>query len=272
MTRRILAPALATLLLACQDEIVAPLPPADGTVTSPPQTPTTEVPPKDPPKEKKRDVFSRNPFGNVAETENLLWDGDFEWSSPFTDQYGWIELPASPTLTDIVVGPMCRSGVKCARVGKNDEVLGIAVSSATSGLDASIWVRFLPIEGQPAPQCTDVIAFLIDAGGLPPRDEDQELTPASPTPDESGWCHLSATSEQRNNKTYLYVENEADVPMLLDDCVLVRTETMAFSQQPKRSIDSSTRDRVEAAVRNVRFPDDGAPNPAREAFERQKRH
>jgi hypothetical protein len=263
---------VATLLLACQDEVVAPAPSDDGSVPDPPPAPTTELPPANPPKEKKRDVFSRNPFGNVAETENLLWDGDFEWSSPFTDQYGWIELPASPTLTDIVIGPMCRSGVKCARVGKNDEVLGIAVSSATSGLEASIWVRFLPIEGQPAPACTDVLAFLIDAAGLPPRDQDVELLPVSDTPDESGWCHLTATSEQRNNKTYLYVENEADAPMLLDDAVLVRTETMAFSQQPKRTIDSETRARIEAAVRKVRFGGEGAPNPARDALERQKRH
>lgn len=271
MSRHVLL-AFAALLFACNDERIDPVPSDGGTVTSPPETPSTELPPNDPPKEKKRDVFSRNPFGNVAETENLLWDGDFEWSSPFTDQYGWIELPASPTLTDIVVGPMCKSGVKCARVGKNDEVLGIAVSSASSGLAASIWVRFLPIEGQPAPECTEVIAFLVDAGGLPPNDDDEELTPVAAAPDESGWCQLSATTGQRNNKTYLYIENEADVPLLLDDCVLVRSDTMAFVQQPKRSIDSSTRERIETAVRNVRFPVDGAPNPARDALERQKRH
>jgi hypothetical protein len=272
MMHRSIALALAVLLWGCEDEIVAPVASDDGSVTEPPPTATTEVPPKDPPKEKKRDVFSRNPFGNVAETENLLWDGDFEWSSPFTDQYGWIELPASPTLSDIVIGPLCRSGVKCARVGKNDEVLGIAVSSAISGLDASIWVRFLPIDGQPAPVCTDVIAFLVDAAGLPPNDPDAELMPVAEAPDESGWCHLTATTEKRHNKTYLYVENEADVPMLLDDAVLVRTEMMAFAQQPKRSIDPSARARIEAAVRNVRFPVDGAPNAAREAFEQQKRH
>ncbi|MBM4359336.1 MAG: hypothetical protein FJ096_14635, partial [Deltaproteobacteria bacterium] len=38
----------------------------------------------------RRTVTTRNPFGNVAVSDNLLWDGDFEWLSSFADQYAWL--------------------------------------------------------------------------------------------------------------------------------------------------------------------------------------
>lgn len=270
MTGQLALFAAFGLLVACQDEQLNPVSSPDGTVTTPP-TEATELPPTNPPKDKKRDVFQRNPFGNVAETQNLLWDGDFEWSSPFTDQYGWIELPSSPTLADIVVGPACKSGLKCARVGKNTEVIGIAVSSATLGLEASIWARFEPADGQPPPDCTQVIAFLLDLSGLPPFDADAALVPVSTAPDESGWCRLTASTPVRNNKTYLYVENDGAAPILLDDCVIKATGTMAFAQAPHVSLDAAARERAEAAVRRARFPIDGAPNRAKDALESHKR-
>jgi peroxiredoxin len=165
------------LLLGCSDERLSPLAgdePADAGV--PPTDGPVDPPPDAPPPTKKRDVLYTNPFGNVAETQNLLWDGDFEWLSPFTDQYGWIELPGSPTITDVEVGPACRSGLKCARLEHDGgSVIGIAVSSATLDLEASIWARFEPVDGVPVPACAEVDAYLADltgVRGLVPADRD----------------------------------------------------------------------------------------------------
>lgn len=257
---------VAALLLGCSEERLNPVPGSVEDAGVPPPDETNEVPPDAPPVTKKRDVVTKSPFGNVAETQNLLWDGDFEWSSPFTDQYGWIELPASPTLSDIEVGPACRSGVKCARVRKNGSVIGIGVSSATSSLEASIWVRFEAEEGQ-TPLCSDVDAFLLDLASFEPTDAEQVLTPVAESPDEDGWCNLTATSPVRAHKTYLYVENNFGGPMLLDDCVIRPTrEIPVANAPPSRSMSAESRERADAAVRATRYPVDGAPNAARDAY------
>lgn len=262
---------LGALSTGCTDERLNPVPgpEADGGV--PPPDETNEVPPDAPPVTKKRDVTTKNPFGNVAETQNLLWDGDFEWSSPFTDQYGWIELPSSPTLSDVEMGPACRSGIKCARIRKNGAVVGIGVSSSNAGLEASIWVRFEIEEGQ-APLCSEVQAFLADIGGsLGPEDPDQALAPVAEMPDEDGWCNLTATAPVRANKTYLYVENDFDGPILLDDCVIRPVREIPINgAPPSLSMPPESRTKAEAAVRANRHPVDGAPNAARDAYRRFK--
>ena len=255
------------LVVGCTEEKINPVTgPADAGVP-PPDGSTPELPPDAPPVTRKRDVLQRNPFGNVAETQNLLWDGDFEWSSPFTDQYGWLELPTSPTITDVEVGPACKSGVKCARVRKNGAVVGIAVSSS-QGLEASIWVHF-EASAEQSPTCADVDAFLADIGAsIGPRDPDLQLLPSSDTPDDDGWCQLTAASRARSNKTYLYVENNFDGPMLLDDCVIRPTAEIPLSQAPSHTLSPASRERAEIAVRVNRHPVDGAPNPARDAYRR----
>ncbi len=267
-----LLPLSLAVLAACADERVSPVGTEDaGVPTAPPPDASTEIPPDAPPTTKKRDVILRNPFGNVAEAQNLLWDGDFEWSSPFTDQYGWIQLPASATIEEVVVGPACRSGVKCARVGKDDAIIGIAVSSAELGLDASIWARFEPDEGEETPPCSAVIAYLLDLGGLDGSDPDTMLVPTSELADEAGYCHLTAASPQRSNKTYLYVENDATVSMLVDDCVVAPSGALPFSQAPPTpALAADKRASALAAVLATRHPVEGKPNPARDALRARK--
>ncbi len=268
---RLLAAAFVagSTLAGCADEQLDPV--AAGTADPVPTTTATTPPTNDPPKTKKRDVFTRNPFGNVAATQNLLWDGDFEWASPFGDQYGWIELPGSPTLSEFVVGPACKSGVKCARVGRNTEVIGIAVSSENKALDVSFWARFEPDAGDPMPPCSDVISFVLDLTGLPPQDDDAAVLPTSEAPDESGWCRFTASAPARNNKAYLYIENDSDTSIVLDDCTILATETMAFAQAPVTRLDEAARTQAKAAVRATRLPVDGAPNPVRDAYRDAKR-
>jgi hypothetical protein len=260
---------LATsLALGCSDERVDPAPGPTTVPTTPPVDTETPVAPKPPP---KREVLQRNPFGNVSETQNLLWDGDFEWSSPFSDQYGWIEPPYTPSVTDVVVGPLCRSGVKCARIGDGADLVGIAVASAEHDLEASVWIRFLPDEGAAAPPCAEVEAYLLDLAGLPPFDDDEALEPAADVPDETGWCRLAATVPQRNNKTYLYVDNRSDWPILVDDAVVKPSGgSIPLSSAPARQIEAARRQRAKDAVLATRRPHDGAPNAARDALRAKK--
>ena len=84
--------ALACATTACGEEPLDPLPaapPAPTTSDRPTWVPPTASAPVAP----RRTVIERSPYGNVKASQNLLWDGDFEWSSPFADQYGWIEPP-----------------------------------------------------------------------------------------------------------------------------------------------------------------------------------
>ncbi len=268
MTARTIALGIVALL-GCSEEKLNPVAGPSDAGVPPTDAPTSEVPPDAPPVTKKRDVLTRNPFGDVAETQNLLWDGDFEWTSPFTDQYGWIELPSSPTITDVEIGPACKSGVKCARIRKNGAVVGIAVSSATMGLEASIWIHFEAEEGQ-APACAEVSAFLADIGAsIGPKDPDVALASTSDVPDEDGWCQLRVSSPARSNKTYLYVENESASSVLLDDCVIRPTAEIPISQAPpSRRMSEASRAGAEEAVRVNRHPVDDAPNPARDAYRR----
>jgi hypothetical protein len=272
------AGALALLGLAapaCDDELVDPV-----LVDSATATPALTHPPSQP-LPPKRTVTTRNPFGNVGASENLLWDGDFEWSSPFTDQYGWIELPANPTVSDVVIGAACKSGVKCIRLKKNKIALGIAVSSTRPFLQASVWVRFEDAADQAPTACAKADVRLLDAGGLEPSDPDFELAPVEAAPSAEGWCQLTGTSPLRKNKTYLYVQNRSATTMLVDDAVLLAVDTAPspspspapppVPSKPSSAEDAAFLAAAREAIRATRLPQDGRPNPARDAFEARMR-
>lgn len=264
----------AALLLApgcAPDERLAPLePPPDA-------EPPADAEPPPPPTRVKRTLVERSPYGNVAERENLLWDGDFEWASPFADQYGWFEPPANPTISDVVVGAACRSGVKCARLAKNRSLVGIGVGAAEVDLRASVWVRFEPDAALPVPACAELSAFLFSTGELYEPDPELDLSPTSDTPDEAGWCQLTVVSPPRRNKVYLLVRNRSGVPVLVDDAVVARSDGSVQFSAPSRgpsALDPAARvflDEAKRAALELARPIEGRPNPAREAFERHKR-
>jgi hypothetical protein len=284
MNRRIRRKALVSVALlsipfaalGCGEE---PIDPVQAAPTAPPTNdrPTWVPPTGTAPVTPKRSVIERSPYGNVKASQNLLWDGDFEWSSPFADQYGWIEPPSNPTVSDVVVGAECRSGVKCVRLKRNADVVGIGVSSATKGLAARIWARFLPEEGEELPACASVDAFVFDTGEVTPADPEIALVPAAEQPNAEGWCELAATSPVRANKSYLYVANRSKVAMLLDDATLLPVDGPIPSPSPAPSSAPHAADRpaslarARAAIRATRRFGEGPPNPAREALERHKR-
>jgi hypothetical protein len=98
-----------------------------------------------------RTVHQRNPFGNVAASDNLLWDGDFEWSGAFLAQYAWSSGKSWKTSggPEIEVLAACHSGMKCARVKKGGSIGGIGVSRGHRRLGSPGGSKSNPVKHAP---------------------------------------------------------------------------------------------------------------------------
>ena len=168
----------------------------------------------------RRTVMQRNPFGNVAATQNLLWDGDFEWSSPFSGQYGWVDaVYFSPTgnFSQIRVGPMCRSGLKCGYMTQSQRVAAIGVSPSGTKVSASVWVKV------PTNDCGDMGVHLFACDFA----KDPDLPMSDPDgPDADGWSAHDAAVLRA-------------VDELLDDaCIADATwATLAEALDPQQLLD-----------------------------------
>jgi len=163
---------------------------------------------------KKRTILQRNPFGNVAKAGNLLMDGDFEWISPFSDQYGWLSGSVqgylSYQLPTVVLGPRCRSGIKCAELQPNRVVVGLSVSSKGDPLAVSFWAHVE--QGD----CTGVQAALMSEDGS----SDTVAIAAESTQPDGGWCHFAGLVSERASVLYLYIQNGSETVVIVDDAVV----------------------------------------------------
>lgn len=269
MTRRALTLLAMALAAACGDaEPVDPVAAGAATSTGGGSPTTTDTgsgghggdagPPK-------RTVETRNPFGNVAKSGNLLWDGDFEWSSPFSDQYGWINYP-QPTsgfgFEGIVIGSACRSGIKCASVDKGRSIIGIAVSSVDAKLATSFWAKLA--KGT----CADVEGRLVS---LATNDPGVPITAESDAPGDDGWCHYETTVEPQPLKVYLWIHNKTGDVLVVDDAVVERVPpTKALTapvDAPPTAALAEEIAAVQAEVRRRAMPVDPPPTAARRALE-----
>lgn len=269
----------ATLLTATActgDESLSPV--GDGSgggeTTGATTSTTTGLPdPTDPPPPPVREVFQRDPFGNVKETENLLWDGDFEWQSAFADQYGWSE-GFGFTLRQPVVGPECRSGLKCARVGSQSSILGIGMSSAVADLYVSGWVRPSVLPGAEDVDC-NTIDFLLIPDGVPNDAFEAAVPPVEDEPGADGWCRYQVIAPQRDAKSFVYVGVPTPgATAIVDDVVLRRATEEESTSVPRAGAwvpDARLAARIEEAheaIRRRRGPQEGRPDPLRAALER----
>ena len=161
-----------------------------------------------------RTIVVRDPMGNVQQTDNLLWDGDFEWQISFQDQYGWLYGATTNSigfgLPPTVLGAACHSGVKCVRLSSGAVLLGIAVASEGSPLDVSLWSA--PEDGS----CASLEVFLLAQSGPDPT---VLIAAAAPEADGDGWCRYQATVMERVGSQYLYVENQGS-DTIIDDAVI----------------------------------------------------
>ena len=120
----------ASTALGCSDES------PDNSGATPGLDAGTDAPMKDaePPQDSGKDAEQpkpvrtlelRNPYGNVAAVDNLLIDGDFEFSDR-DGQYGWLGFSNSSFGLDHETGGLCRSGVTCGRMPRNRRMIAYA--------------------------------------------------------------------------------------------------------------------------------------------------
>ena len=224
------------------------------------QTPETPI----------RTVETRNPFGNVAATDNLLWDGDFEWTSPFSDQYGWLYGPPytyqfpAPT-----IGAACRSGIKCITIPKKKGMIGIGVGTKSDMLSVTVF-------GKPKnPVCADIEVSLMS---LDNSANDIPIAADSETPDSLGWCLYRGMVSSYPSKVYLLVHNNSLEEAIIDDAV-VRAVPPGDGEKPAPppamappSAETMERhEQARQAIKERQGPHDPPPNAAKRAFEEWKK-
>jgi hypothetical protein len=213
-----------------------------------------------------RTVEQRHPFGNVAATDNLLWDGDFEWSSAFADQYGWLSGPPySYSFPWVTIGAACRSGVKCVTLPKNKAVVGIGVGAESAPVAVTVFAK--PATGT----CSGVDVFLLQ---LFPFSKDVNVPPIAETPDATGWCQYQATVETYPEKVYLLVDNNTGEALVVDDAVVRAVPPPGAPPAaapahfgPPTAERAARLDEAREAIRSLRGPHVPPPNAARRAFE-----
>ena len=211
-----------------------------------------------------RTVEQRNPFGDVAAADNLLWDGDFEWTSPFTDQYGWLfGPPYSFAFPSATIGAECLSGVKCVTIPKNKAILGIGVTSSVSDIEVTAHAK--PKTGV----CKDVDVALLDPDNTL---KDAEIPAVSEAPGLDGWCLYQAKVTLYGKKVYLLIDNNTKDDLLTDDEVVRPVPAGAPPPPPPpmgppRVEREARHDLARAAIRLFKTPIDPPKSPARRAFE-----
>lgn len=180
----------------------------------------------------RRTVSMRDPFGDIAQTTNLLFDGDFEWSGGFVNQYPWLKEPSvgrsGPT---ILVSSQCRSGLRCAALNPYEGVMGFGVGKRGQDLYASLWSK---------PPSGDCNLITVSITGCQVDTTSISIPPSSPTPDADGWCKHEGIAAPFDDAPCMLVTSK--VPsgqgvVILDDAVLV----LSASQQGGAQVRSVSR-------------------------------
>jgi hypothetical protein len=220
----------------------------------------------------RRTVLARNPFGNVAETGNLMLDGDFEWFTPFADQYAWLSGSSLQnigyTLPDVALGAACRSGLRCASLKKHAVIVGLGLASQGTRLEVSVWAHVT------AGPCSKVIVTLADWEGLQGETQNGDpsvaVKPLADEPDAEGWCHLDAVVDARQHKPALIISNSTAGVLLVDDVVLRKapvTKALHVAHGPPSAETAADLAAAGEALRRLRGPHDAPPNEARRALD-----
>jgi len=189
---------------------------SDASLDAPAESSVPDAAP-DSPMQKKRTVSQRDPFGNYRVVDNLMIDGDFEWTDgTFSSQTPWWRAPmltawSAPT---ILVGARCRSGIKCIEIGENHSAGGAAVGTRLAGLKLSAWVH----PSQPDCSLAEVsVASCLAYSTIVAVDA------VSSKPDSDGWCHFEGVVPATDSRPCVYVSNEAGDKgaIVVDDVVLL---------------------------------------------------
>ncbi len=272
--RRRLALALGSLALAAagacgnDETLVSPLPVDAGpdvVDAAPPDVAAPEA------QAAKRTIITRNPYGDVAAGDNLLWDGDFEWDTAFADSYGWVGagtffVPIG-TFDQIHIGYACHSGMKCGWIGSGESIGAIGVAPGHAAIDASVWIK------PPAKACGDVGVFLI---GCTERTEaDVPLLDDDGKPDADGWCRFHVVAPEREKATCMLVESRfSEGEAVVDDAVVRAAPAGAKALRSLAVLAARDREAVasmQQSIARALEPRTPPPNAAASAFARWQR-
>jgi hypothetical protein len=208
----------------------------------------------------KRTVIQRNPFGNVAQADNLLWDGDFEWRSPFADQYGWLSGGSnflSYALPALALAEACHSGLKCASIPPGNQIVGLALGSRDAALAVSFWAR------RESGGCgDDVLAVVTDFEGGP-----QYEVPPPASSEAGGWCRFSALVTGSGGAPLLLIRNVGSEKLVVDDAVIAPISTEGATLVPAPTTSLPEMDAIVAAAKKAIEPRRPPPSAAQEALE-----
>lgn len=199
-----------------------------------------------------RGVEQRGRFGNVEARDNMMWDGDFEWSGLFVSQYSWATSSSgwSPSdMPDIALGGQCRSGLKCARLPRSRSLAGLAVSPSTPMTHVRAWAK------PPAESRCDQIRVAV--GACFEGSVTRQIVASAEEPDKDGWCLFEGDVQTLTVSPCVFVQNKTndqETPALLDDVYL--GPSSATAPQPEApsalAIDSSELEALRARLRKRR--------------------
>lgn len=175
--------------------------PKDQTKTTPTPTPTTVT--TTPPTGVVRTVETRSPFGELR-TDNLFLDGDFEFTGR-NGQMPWLVFKSSGQgVIGFDTGGKCFSGVRCALMKNDDEMVGFVASAGTGSTPT---LTFSVVAKTSSGLCKDVSIIVTDltsgtgGGTIKP--------PAEPAEDH--WCHFEGSVKgYPEGELVLYVTAKTD--------------------------------------------------------------
>ncbi len=195
----------AVSLLGCgkTDAPVAEAPSQDAGV---PEVPATA--------EVVRTVEQRSPFGNLSVPDNLVLDGDFEFTGR-SGQMPWVAFGSRGQGTlNFATGGLCRSGIRCASLATGSEMIGWMAAPKTGGMNVSLWAK------PPSGACADVRVFVTDLEGNADGDG---LRPEAAKAGPDGWCHFEVDSGSFGGAQPVLFVSTANArvqgPILVDDAV-----------------------------------------------------
>jgi hypothetical protein len=164
-----------------------------------------------------RTVEQRNPYGHTDIKNNLMVDGDFEFTGA-SGQYGWYAI-ANGQQAELQreTGGLCHSGVACGVMTLGTDFLGQAAAPPNQSIKVSLWIK------PPNGDCNAVNASLIECSVALPIVL-SSLKPVASTPDATGWCHLEGTQSPMQVQPCLYLKTSVD-HVLVDDASLVGVQS-----------------------------------------------
>jgi hypothetical protein len=171
------------------------------------------------PSAKAREVFTRSPFGRTDVADNLVLDGDFEFTGR-SGQMPWLTFSqrGQQSLT-FETGGRCISGVRCAKLAPGTVIYGWLASPASGRFKVSL--RAKPT----ANRCAALSPIVVDfADGV----QIARIGAAAAAPDASGWCTYAVETDAFTGKQsgiYLEVSDSDANPSLLDDAVAAPVPT-----------------------------------------------